>query len=88
MNSQHLQEGKLLSVIRDEEDDSRPVQSNTFSLDLLSKALNITCALRDAKASLWSLEAITGEQPDADVRLLRYVADKLVHTSCEWVSAW
>ncbi|XP_064386007.1 uncharacterized protein LOC135334663 [Halichondria panicea] len=79
-----VHEGKLFSVIRDEEDESRSIQSNTFSLDLLSKALNITCALRDAKANLWSLEAITGEQPDADVRLLRYVADKLVRTSCEW----
>ena len=51
-------------------------------MERLDEALNITCKLRKVNDNL---ENITGEQPDADLRLLNQTSSVLVETSCIWV---
>ena len=54
-------------------------------MERLNEALNVTCKLRKAKDNVWALVAITGEQPDADLRLFHYITSVLIETSCKWV---
>ena len=77
-----LQGGKLLSTIRK---DQHPRNNSAVNSTSLPTALGIMCSLKNAKDTLWSLEARTGQQSDEDVRLLLYITDSLVQDSCLWV---
>lgn len=75
----------MFSIVQDENDAQTLMESNGASISQLSKALNITCGLRDAKDNLWSLDARTGEQANTEIRALRHFSESLVQISCEWV---
>ena len=51
-------------------------------MEHLNEALCVTCKLRKANHNL---KNISGEQADADLKLLNQTTSALIKTSCKWV---